>query len=205
EEREHTVHGDIGEQRAPAPWQMLEVGREDCAVDDVAKVHDESRRDHHPQGCFCDEERKHGELGRAREHEHAHRDGLRLRQARAHHRDACYDPPGDDADEERGRGESAGPSIFYVNASAGSDMNPGTQTSKFKTITKAMSVATRSGTTVQVDPGLYDVANGEIFPITLPAGVLLKGAETTWGGGSTPTSIVGGGLAPGATAGSVGV
>src|SRR2546425_13212893 len=41
------------------------------------------------------------------------------------------------------------PSIYYVNASAGSDMNPGTQTSKFKTITKAMSVATRSGTTVE--------------------------------------------------------
>src|SRR3989454_5261990 len=97
------------------------------------------------------------------------------------------------------------PSIYYVNASAGSDMNPGTQTSKFKTITKAMSVATRSGTTVEVAPGLYDVANGETFPITVPAGVLLKGDETTWGGGSTPTSIVGGGLAPGATAGSVGV
>src|SRR5438309_4620843 len=95
----------------------------------------------------------------------------------------------DDDDDER-----AGPSIFYVNASAGSDMNPGTQTSKFKTITKAMSVATRSGTTVQVDPGLYDVANGETFPITVPAGVLLKGDETTWGGA---TSIDGGGLASG--------
>src|SRR5438132_13610071 len=85
-----------------------------------------------------------------------------------------------DDDDER-----AGPSIFYVN-SAGSDMNPGTQTSKFKTITKAMSVATRSGTTVQVDPGLYDVANGETFPITVPAGVLPKGDETTKGGRSTP-------------------
>ena len=95
------------------------------------------------------------------------------------------------------------PSVYYVNASGGSDMNPGTQTSKFKTITKAMSVATRSGTTVEVAPGLYDVANGETFPITVPAGVLLKGDETTKGGGSTPTSIVGGGgQAPGATAGS---
>ena len=86
---------------------MLEVRREDPAVDDIAEIHDESRRDHHPQRCFCDEERKHGELGRAREHEHAHRDCLRLRQARAHHRDARHDPPGHDPDEEPGGGESA--------------------------------------------------------------------------------------------------
>ena len=48
EEREHTVHRDVGEQHAPAPWQMLEVRREDPAVDDVAKIHDESGRDHDP-------------------------------------------------------------------------------------------------------------------------------------------------------------
>src|SRR5712691_9545171 len=95
--------------------------------------------------------------------------------------------------------------IFYVNASTGSDTNTGTPSLPFKTITFAMTKATKSGSTVQVDPGLYDVANGETFPITVPAGVLLKGDETTKGGGSTPTSIVGGGLAPGATAGSVGV
>ena len=104
-----------------------------------------------------------------------------------------------DDDDER-----AGPSIFYVNTSAGSDTNNnGTQSSPFKTITKAMTVATRSGSTVHVAPGTY--TSGEAFPITVPAGVLLIGDETNQGGGSTPTSIVGGGLAPGATAGSVGV
>ncbi len=93
--------------------------------------------------------------------------------------------------------------IYYVNASTGVDTNSGTQSSPFKTITHAMSVATRSGTTVNVAAGTY--TSGETFPITVPSGVLLIGDETNKGGGSTPTSIVGGGLAPGATAGSIGV
>ena len=94
------------------------------------------------------------------------------------------------------------PAIYYVSTS-GVDTNAGTQSSPFKTITHAMRVATRSGTTVRVSPGTY--SSGETFPITVPAGVLLIGDETNKGGGSAPTSIVGGGLAPGATAGSVGV
>jgi hypothetical protein len=97
--------------------------------------------------------------------------------------------------------------IFFVNASsvgsdAGSDANPGTQASPFKTITHALSVAT-SGSTVQVEPGIYDVLNNnETFPITVPAGVLLIGDENGKGSGTT---IFGGGLAPGAVPGSVGV
>src|SRR6267378_1737277 len=84
-------------------------------------------------------------------------------------------------------GKKVAPSIYYVNASTGSDTNNnGTQSSSpFKTIRKAMSVATRSGTTVQVAAGLYDVANGETFPITVPAGVLLIGDEVNKGAGVT--------------------
>src|SRR5438309_3901652 len=94
--------------------------------------------------------------------------------------------------------ERAGPSIHYVSAPAGLDTNPGTQSLPFKTITHAMSVATRRGSTVHVAHGVYDTpGNNEVFPITVPAGVLLIGDETNKGGGSTPTSIVGGGLAPG--------
>jgi hypothetical protein len=94
------------------------------------------------------------------------------------------------------------PAVYYVNALAGLNTNSGTQTSPFKTITYALSVAKRSGSTVHVLPGAYNVANGEVFPITVPAGVLLIGDEPNKGGGSTPTSIVGGGgQAPGATAG----
>src|SRR5713101_7554233 len=101
--------------------------------------------------------------------------------------------------------EAARPPIYYVSA-AGADANPGTQSLPFKTITHAMSVATTSGSTVHVSPGTYDTpGNNEVFPITVPAGVLLIGDETNKGGGNTPTSIVGGGLAPGAAAGSIGV
>src|SRR3989441_8703545 len=74
------------------------------------------------------------------------------------------------------------PAVYYVSASVGSDTNPGTQNSKFKRITHAMTVATRSGTTVHVAPGTY--SSDEIFPIIVPAGVLLIGDETNKGGGS---------------------
>src|SRR2546430_2648325 len=96
-------------------------------------------------------------------------------------------------DDDEG-GNAAAPN-FYVNALTGSDTNRGTQASPFKTITHAMSLS-KSGSTVQVAPGTYDVANREIFPITVPAGVLLIGDETPKGGGSTPTSIVRGGQRP---------
>jgi uncharacterized protein DUF1565 len=88
--------------------------------------------------------------------------------------------------------------IFYVNAGTGLDTNPGTQASPFKTITHALTVATTSGSTVNVAPGLYDVVNnGETFPITVPAGVLLIGDETNKGAGTpTATSIVGKGTPP---------
>src|SRR2546430_7985619 len=66
--------------------------------------------------------------------------------------------------------ESTVQTIFYVSTS-GSDTNPGTQSSQFKTITHAMTKATRSGSTVYVAVGTYNVSNGETFPITLPAGV----------------------------------
>src|SRR6267154_655803 len=92
------------------------------------------------------------------------------------------------------------PTAYWVSPAGSDTTNPGTEASPFKTITNAMRVATRSGTTVHVAPGTY--TSGEAFPITVPAGVLLIGDEPNKGGGSTPTSIVGGGgQAPGATAG----
>src|SRR5881397_977078 len=103
---------------------------------------------------------------------------------------------------KKGKKPDETPAVYWVSP-AGSDANPGTQNSKFKRITHAMTVATRSGTTVHVAPGTY--SNDEIFPIIVPAGVLLIGDEANKGGGSTPTSIVGGGLAPGSAPGDIGV
>jgi len=61
---------------------------------------------------------------------------------------------------------------WYV-APTGSDSNPGTSLiNAYRTITKAMSVAT-SGDTINVNPGTYNVAAGEVFPITVPSGVTL--------------------------------
>jgi len=87
---------------------------------------------------------------------------------------------------------------YYVNATTGVDTNPGTLAAPFKTITKAMGVATTSGSTVQVAPGQYDTLNnfGESFPIMVPAGVLLIGDEPNKGAGSAETKIQGGGQVP---------
>ncbi|HXZ55194.1 MAG TPA: DUF1565 domain-containing protein [Burkholderiales bacterium] len=93
---------------------------------------------------------------------------------------------------------------LYVNAATGSDANSGAQNTPLKTITKATELAT-SGSTINVAPGTYNAANGEIFPISVPGGVALLGDEANKGAGSNPTSVVGGGLAPGAASGTVAV
>jgi len=56
-----------------------------------------------------------------------------------------------------------------------------------------------SGSTVKALPGIYDTLNNqEVFPITVPDGVLLigDGDEANKGGGSNPITIFGGGSAP---------
>ncbi len=54
---------------------------------------------------------------------------------------------------------------YWVDAVHGSDSNDGTSTAApFKTITKALSQSSPDGT-VMIKPGLYDVANGETFPL----------------------------------------
>jgi parallel beta-helix repeat protein len=82
---------------------------------------------------------------------------------------------------------------LYVNAGTGNDSNAGTSsTSAFKTITKALSVAVL-GQNINVAAGTYDTANGETFPLYIPAGVSLTGNESNKGsstiilGGGTPT------------------
>src|SRR5439155_4910263 len=99
------------------------------------------------------------------------------------------------------------PAVYWVSASDGSDTNPGTQNSKFKRLTHAMSVATRSGTTVHVAPGTY--SNGEIFRTFFQGAGLLSGGEATTvpvpPGGLPPSTSAVGGWAPGALPGRVGV
>jgi parallel beta-helix repeat protein len=83
---------------------------------------------------------------------------------------------------------------YYVNVGTGSDTNAGTTAgAPFQTITKALSVATISGQTINVAPGTYNAATGETFPFTIPAGVSLIGDEATRG---SSTIIAGGGSTP---------
>lgn len=91
-----------------------------------------------------------------------------------------------------------------VSASLGNDGTAdGSSGYPFKTITAAL--ATMSSGTVCVAPGTYDTTLGEVFPITLPAGVSLIGDETNKGQGTTPTKIIGGAnLTVGGTCGTYG-
>lgn len=81
---------------------------------------------------------------------------------------------------------------WTVDALAGNDASPGTDSQPFRTITKALEVAT-DGQKIRVRAGTYDAAHGESFPLVVPAGVRLIGDEETLG---TGTAIRGGGNVP---------
>jgi hypothetical protein len=79
-------------------------------------------------------------------------------------------------------------------SNAGDDANTGNSAaSPFKTITKALSVAS-PGETVFVAPGTYNTASGETFPVNVSGGVNLIGDEPNRGAppaGGTATTIMG--------------
>lgn len=100
---------------------------------------------------------------------------------------------------------------FFVNPRLGADDAAGTTAAQpFKTLTHALAVAvapgqssdpTRSGDptklaglVIAVAPGLYDAANGETFPIVIPAGLTVVGDEENYGVG---TVVSGSGPMPG--------
>lgn len=76
---------------------------------------------------------------------------------------------------------------YYVDPVSGSNANPGTSTSPFKTITYALTAAKGVGTanTINASAGMYNVASGETFPLRMVNNVNLTGS------GSTTTTIDG--------------
>jgi Protein of unknown function (DUF1565) len=66
--------------------------------------------------------------------------------------------------------QSATQTVLYVSAVNGSDTNPGSSSAPFKTLSKALSVAS-SGLTIKLQAGTYDASNGETYPETVPDGV----------------------------------
>lgn len=69
----------------------------------------------------------------------------------------------------------------YVNPTTGKDINSGSATSPFKTLTKALTSAEE--TTVKLANGTYNTASGEVFPLVIPAGVIVLGDEPSKGKG----------------------
>ena len=92
---------------------------------------------------------------------------------------------------------------YFVNSAKGVDTNTGNSCQPFKTISKALAVAT-TGQRIQVAPGTYGDANGEVFPLMIPDGVILIGDETNKGAGGKPTRVIGGGQATFYAAGFIG-
>jgi len=74
------------------------------------------------------------------------------------------------------------PQTFYINPATGSDSAAGSQSAPFKTITKALSQA-QSDTTIQLAPGNYNAASGEVFPLNVPSKVKILGNEGNKGSG----------------------
>lgn len=71
---------------------------------------------------------------------------------------------------------------LYVNSVTGKDVNPGSASAPFKTLTKALKSAS-PGTTIKLATGTYNPVNGEIFPIVIPTGVMVLGDEPNQGKG----------------------
>ncbi|TAF12448.1 MAG: DUF1565 domain-containing protein, partial [Nostocales cyanobacterium] len=69
---------------------------------------------------------------------------------------------------------------LYVNSVTGKDTNTGSRLSPLKTITHALKI-TKSPGIIQLLPGTYSSATGEIFPLIIPGEILLVGNESNKG------------------------
>ncbi len=72
--------------------------------------------------------------------------------------------------------------ILYVNPALGTDTSSrGTsEAAPYRTLTYALKQA-QPGTLIQLAPGNYTQESGEIFPIVIKSGVILRGNESTFG------------------------
>ncbi|NES94788.1 MAG: DUF1565 domain-containing protein [Desertifilum sp. SIO1I2] len=86
----------------------------------------------------------------------------------------------------------AGARVVYVNPSRGSDTsNAGTSDQiPYRTITYALQQASEN-TVIQLAPGSYTAETGEVFPLNLKPGVILRGSESNKG---QTTVIIGSGV-----------
>ena len=71
---------------------------------------------------------------------------------------------------------------LYVNPVVGNDANTGTRSYPYKTLTRALR-GTTTAKIIQLASGTYSTATNEVFPIVIPAGVMVVGNEATKGQG----------------------
>jgi len=81
--------------------------------------------------------------------------------------------------------------VIYVNSGNGTDSSSAgtTEANAVRTITYALRQAS-AGTIIQLAPGSYTVETGEVFPLNVTQGVILRGDESTKG---QRVAIIGGG------------
>ncbi|CAN1208853.1 SPOR domain-containing protein [Tumidithrix helvetica PCC 7403] len=71
---------------------------------------------------------------------------------------------------------------IYVSPSADSS-GDGSQAAPFRTITAALNSSLPPGTVIQLANGTYSAASGEVFPLKIPTGVILRGDPSNKGAG----------------------
>ncbi|NEO71779.1 S-layer homology domain-containing protein [Moorena sp. SIO3H5] len=69
---------------------------------------------------------------------------------------------------------------LYINPATGNDSADGSESTPFKTITKAFESA-GSGDQIELKPGTYDTSSGETFPLKAPSGIKILGDEANKG------------------------
>jgi parallel beta-helix repeat protein len=71
---------------------------------------------------------------------------------------------------------------LYINPVTGNDANAGSRLSPFKSLTRGLKTSTKS-TIIQLGFGTYHANSGEVFPLVIPAGVIVVGNEASKGAG----------------------
>ena len=71
---------------------------------------------------------------------------------------------------------------LYVNPAIGNDANTGTWLNPYKTLSRALNGST-TPKIIQLAPGTYTTASGEVFPLVISASVIVVGHEATKGQG----------------------
>jgi len=70
---------------------------------------------------------------------------------------------------------------IHVNSVTGNDTNTGSRLSPLKSLCYALKLAQQVPAIIQLASGTYSTANGEVFPIVIPGGVLVVGNEANKG------------------------